>query len=203
MRLTVLLEQVRACKVCEPSLPAGARPLVQISASARVLIIGQAPGRVAHESGIPWNDKSGDRLRDWLGVDRKTFYNERRFALMPTGFCYPGSGKSGDLPPRTECAPLWRSQLLAAMKGIRLTIYVGGHAFASHLADQFETLTDAARAADQLLPRRMALPHPSPRNNLWLKRNPWFDERALPALRAAVAAALAGAPAPAGPERRL
>ena len=185
MRLPVLLKKVRACEVCKAYLPSGPRPLVQISAAAKILIIGQAPGRVAHESGIPWNDQSGDRLRDWLGVDDVTFYDENKIALMPMGFCFPGKGAAGDLAPRPECAPLWHVTLLAAMRSIQLTVYIGNYAISRYLGNSHESVTASVQAAEDLLPTRIVLPHPSPRNNIWLKKNLWFEKRVLPALRTA------------------
>ena len=186
MPLKVLTE-ARACTVCEPSLPLGARPLLAGSSKSKVLIIGQAPGQVAHESGIPWDDTSGDRLRDWLGIDRDLFYDERFLALMPLGFCFPGKGKTGDLPPRPGCAPLWHDRLLKAFKSVQLTIFIGRHATDHYLCDQYRTLLDAASAFDDLLPTRIVLPHPSGRNNIWLKKNPWFESKLLPRLRTRVA----------------
>ncbi len=202
MRLPVLLDEVRACRVCERALPLGPRPLVQLGSSARVLIIGQAPGRVAHETGVPWSDRSGDRLREWMGVERRVFYDPGSVALMPMGFCYPGPGPSGDLPPRPECAPFWHDRLRRLLPDVSLTILVGRFAYERYLAEQFDSLTVAVRSGPALLPTRIALPHPSPRNNLWLRRNPWFEARALPALRAAVSSALGATPSPRIPAPR-
>jgi uracil-DNA glycosylase len=190
VRLPLLLKEVHACRVCERSLPAGPRPLIQIHAKSRILIIGQAPGKAAHESGVPWNDRSGDRLREWLGITKDTFYAADRIALMPMGFCYPGTGGSGDMAPRPECAPLWHDTLLNAMKQVRLTVLIGNYALARYLAEEHGSITDAVRAHTLLLPARIALPHPSPRNNLWLAKNPWFAAEVLPALRVAVRTAL-------------
>ena len=191
MRLPVLLQYVRACEVCKPHLPIGPRPLIQISASAKILIIGQAPGRAAHDSGIPWSDRSGDRLRNWLGVDSATFYDETRIALMPMGFCFPGKGVAGDLAPRPECAPLWHDKLLASMKSVQLTVYIGSYAVSRYLGDSHESVTGAVQASESLLPTRIVLPHPSPRNNIWLKKNPWFATEVLPEVRKRVKALLA------------
>lgn len=191
MKLPVLLKDVRGCRVCEKNLPMGARPLVQIHSKARVLIIGQAPGKVAHTSGIPWSDRSGDRLREWLGVDSDTFYDEAQLALMPMGFCYPGTGKSGDSAPRPECAPLWHDKLLGVMTNVKLTVLIGNYALERYLSGSHASITDAVRASKTLLPTRIALPHPSPRNNLWLAKNPWFELEVLPRLRARVKAVLA------------
>ncbi len=181
-----LLQEVRACTVCAHALEHGPRPLLAASPRAKLIVIGQAPGRVAHESGVPWNDKSGERLRDWLGVTSETFYDESKVAMMPMGFCYPGTGKWGDLAPRPECAPLWHERLLAEMPAIELTVYVGRYAFEQVFGSEFASVTEASRAFKRLLPGRVVLPHPSPRNNLWLKKNPWFEAEALPALRRAV-----------------
>ncbi len=183
MKISLLLKQARACRICEPHLPHGCKPLLQGADSSRILVIGQAPGAAAHESGVPWDDKSGDRLRDWLGVTREEFYDPNLFALMPMGFCYPGTGTSGDLRPRPECAPEWHQRLLDAYEPFALTLYTGRYAYERYIGDRYSTLTDAVRAHAQTLPKRMALPHPSPRNNLWLKRNPWFEAQVLPAVQ--------------------
>lgn len=204
MKIEAVLREARACRVCENALPLGARPLVQGSASARILLIGQAPGAVAHETGIPWNDRSGARLRDWLGIEEKAFYDPAKVALMPMGFCFPGTGRSGDLAPRPECAPLWHARLLRGLRRVGLTVIVGRHAAERYATADEEcdgTVTALAHAFDRWLPERIVIPHPSPRNGLWLKRNPWFESQALPALRRRVAELLEGpsprrAPAP-------
>lgn len=180
MRLNVLLQEARACTICETHLPLGPKPLLQAAPSSKILLIGQAPGAATHEKGIPWDDRSGDRLREWLGITREQFYDPKLFAHMPMGFCYPGTGASGDMPPRPECAPQWHPPLLESLKKIGLTLYIGKYAIDSYL--RFKTLTAAVQAHDDLLPERLALPHPSPRNNLWLKKNPWFERETLPAL---------------------
>ena len=185
-----VIREARACTACAASLPLGPRPLVAGSSAARILIVGQAPGRRAHESGIPWHDPSGDRLRAWLGIDDDTFYDPRTTALMPMGFCFPGTGASGDLPPRPECAPLWHDRLSAAFRSVRLTVLVGRYAIDAKVSPRFRTVTDAVRAWNELLPERIALPHPSGRNNIWLKKNPWFERETLPALRRAVTRAI-------------
>ncbi len=190
MRLKVLLDEVRACTICAPDLPNDPNPLVQGSARSRLLIIGQAPGAAADKTGVPWDDRSGDRLRDWLGLSPDAFYDEQRVALMPMGFCFPGKGRSGDLAPRPECAPQWHQSLLNEFTGVRFTIFVGQYAFKRYLADQYTSLTSATQAHSDLLPKRIALPHPSPRNNIWLRRNPWFEEECLPALQKRVRSAL-------------
>ena len=192
-KLPALLAEVRACTHCAAHLPQGPRPVLQAHADARVLIVGQAPGRKVHASGVPFDDASGERLRDWLGVSRETFYDARQIALLPMGFCYPGTGRSGDLPPRPECAPLWRARLLAELKRIELTLVIGQYAMAWHLPGQaWSSLTHVVLAWREHGPALVPLPHPSPRNNLWLKRNPWFAEELLPSLRLRVAQALKG-----------
>lgn len=181
--LKTLLPQVRACRICEAHLPLGPRPVLQVHAQSRILIAGQAPGRRVHESGVPFDDPSGDRLRDWLGVDRSMFYDARNFAILPMGFCYPGTGKNGDLPPRPECAPEWRTQLLAALPNVKLTLVLGQYAQAYHLGEDAGSVTDAAAAWRSAWPSVLPVPHPSPRNQIWFKRNPWFAKDVLPALR--------------------
>lgn len=190
--LDKLLHQVRACTVCAPHLPLGPRPILRAGATARLLVVGQAPGRRVHETGIPWNDPSGDRLRSWLGMDRDTFYDESRIAIIPTGFCYPGTGKGGDLPPRPECAPRWHPPLLAVLPDIRLTLLIGQYAQAYYLGPRAKkALTETVAAWKEYLPQYLPLPHPSPRNQMWLKRNPWFERDLLPVLRQKVREALA------------
>jgi uracil-DNA glycosylase len=190
-RLPLLLEQVRACTICAAHLPRGPRPVLQVDAKARILIVGQAPGSKVHASGVPFDDASGDRLRQWMGVERELFYDARTVAILPMGFCYPGTGKSGDLPPRRECAPQWRAALLAAMPGVELTLVIGQYAMAWHLPTVAATnLTETVRAWREHWPAVLPLPHPSPRNNIWLKANPWFGEQVVPALRARIRALL-------------
>lgn len=184
--LEKLLTEVRACTLCAEHLPLGPRPIVQVDSLARILIAGQAPGRKVHETGVPFNDASGDRLRSWLGISREVFYKPTRVAILPMGFCYPGTGKSGDLPPRPECAPAWREALLSQMKNVQLTLIIGQYAQAYHLPNQSGTLTETVRAWREHWPDILPLPHPSPRNNLWLKRNPWFAEELIPVLQARV-----------------
>lgn len=188
--LAALLSEVRACTICAAQLPHGPRPIVQADAAARILIVGQAPGRKVHDSGIPFNDASGERLRGWLGIPPEVFYDARRIALVPMGLCFPGSGRSGDLPPRPECAPRWQAPLLSQLKNLQLTLAVGRYAQAHHLAESGASLTAAVQAWRKDWPRRLALPHPSPRNQAWLKHNPWFERELLPALRARVAEVL-------------
>lgn len=183
-RFRALLAEIGACAQCAAHLPHGPRPVLQAGPEARLLIVGQAPGRRVHETGIPWNDPSGDRLRDWLRLPRELFYDERLVAIVPTGFCYPGKGRSGDLPPRPECAPLWHPRLLPLMPDIRLTLLIGGHAQKYYLRENAKaTLTETVAAYKEYLPRFLPLPHPSPRNQSWWKSNPWFERDLLPALR--------------------
>ncbi len=178
-----LLAEVRACTLCAEHLPYGPRPVLQVHPDARILIAGQAPGRKVHESGVPFEDASGDRLREWMGVDRQTFYDPAKVAILPMGFCYPGTGKSGDLPPRPECAPAWREKLLASLPDVQLTLVIGRYAQEYHLGKTKDSLTDVVRNWRNHWPRLVPMPHPSPRNNIWLRKNPWFEEELLPALR--------------------
>ncbi len=183
-----LLNDVRACTACA-DLPLGPRPIVQLDHRARILIAGQAPGVRAHNAGIPFDDPSGDRLRDWMGIDRETFYDPSRIAILPMGFCYPGTGKSGDLPPRPECAALWRNKLLAKLPNLDLTLVIGQYALNWHLPESRAlSVTDAVRSWRSHMPGVLPLPHPSPRNNRWLKTNPWFEADVLPTLRERVGA---------------
>lgn len=193
-RFTALLAEVRACTICTAHLPLGPRPVLQVAPSARLLIASQAPGRKVHESGVPFDDASGERLRDWLGITREVFYNPRQVAILPMGFCYPGTGRSGDLPPRPECAPAWRTPLLSALKRLRLTLLVGQYAQAYHLPGDDAPLTARVQGWQQYWPDAVPLPHPSPRNNFWLKRNPWFEQELLPTLRVRVQQVLAEGP---------
>lgn len=184
--LAALLTEIRTCQVCEQSLPLGPRPILNASKLSRVLIIGQAPGTRVHKSGIPWDDPSGDRLRQWMGVDKQQFYDNRLFAIVPMGFCYPGKGKSGDLPPRPECAPLWHERLLARLPNIELILLIGQYAQNYYLDDNFKNLTDRVRNWREAKPGHLPLPHPSPRNQIWLKKNPWFADTVLPHLSARI-----------------
>ena len=183
-----LLAEIRACRLCAANLQDGVRPVLQASTSSRLLIVSQAPGRKVHATGIPFNDVSGDRLRNWLGVDRDTFYDAQRIAIVPMGFCFPGSGRNGDLPPRPECAPTWHPRLLPMLRHVRLTLAIGQYAQAGILGDQRgASLTDTMQAWRVHLARGvLPLPHPSPRNQLWLKRNPWFEAELLTVLRSEV-----------------
>ena len=183
-----LLEDIRACRLCEAHLPHGARPVLQVACGARLRIIGQAPGRKVHETGVPWNDASGERLRAWLGLTLDEFHDARQVALIPMGFCYPGKAASGDRPPRRECAPRWHGALEALLPDLGLTLLVGQYAQARYLGTARKaTLTDTVRAWRDYLPRGLLpLPHPSPRNQPWIAMNPWFERQLLPAVRAAV-----------------
>ncbi len=188
--LATLLTRIRACTICAEHLPHGPRPVVQADVRARILIAGQAPGRRVHASGIPFDDASGDRLRDWMGVDRDTFYDAAQVAILPMGFCYPGTGASGDLPPRPECAPAWRAPLLAQLPNLQLTLLLGQYAQAYHLPGATKTVTETVRAWRAGWPAVLALPHPSPRNQGWFAANGWFADEVLPALRKRVRAVL-------------
>lgn len=192
-KVAALAAEIAACRLCEKHLPLGPRPVVRFSATARLLIIGQAPGTIVHETGIPWNDRSGDRLREWLGVDRERFYDPSRIAIMPMGFCYPGRDKGGgDAPPRPECAPAWHDRILSMMPRIELVLLIGSYAQARYLAKtRAPTMTETVRAWRSHLPRFLPAPHPSWRNTGWLKVNPWFEAELVPALRARVHALLA------------
>jgi uracil-DNA glycosylase len=190
--LDALLARIAACRVCEAALGFTPRPVVQAGRGARIVIIGQAPGSRVHASGIPWDDDSGERLRGWLGLDRETFYDPERVALMPMGFCYPGKGSGGDLPPRPECAPLWHEPLLAAMPAIGLTLLVGQYAQAAYLPRALRpSMTEAVRRHAEMPEGLLALPHPAWHSRLWMAKHPWFEAEALLALRRQVAAALA------------
>ena len=185
-----LLTEIRACGVCAESLPHGPRPVMQAGTGASIVIIGQAPGRRVHESGIPWDDPSGNTLRSWLGITDEQFYDPDTVALLPMGFCYPGSNKSGDKPPRPECAPLWHDRVLDHLPADRLEIIIGTYAQARYLPDRAGTLTETVANWASYLPDRIPLPHPSPRNRHWVTKNPWFETDTLPALKARVAEVL-------------
>ena len=178
-----LLQEVRACRICSEQLPYPPRPVLRAGTTARVLIIGQAPGTKVHATGIPWNDPSGDRLRDWLQIGRDLFYDENRIAIIPMGFCYPGKGKSGDLPPRPECAPQWHEKLFGELPDLQLRLLVGKYAQDYYLGTKRQSLAETVRNYEQYLPDYFPLPHPSPRNIGWLKTNAWYEAEVLPALR--------------------
>ncbi len=179
-----LLSKIRSCEVCKGRLPLGPRPIVAANKLAKIVIIGQAPGMRVHQSGIPWDDPSGRQLRKWLGVSDEVFYDETKIALVPMGFCYPGKGKDGDLPPRPECAPLWHNPLLAEMANLELTILIGTFAQNYYLKERAKkTLTETVGAFQAYLPSYFPLPHPSPRNRFWLGKNLWFEDEVVPILQ--------------------
>lgn len=180
--LAALLQEVRACQLCEAHLPFPPRPVLVADVRSRILIIGQAPGTRVHATGIPWNDPSGDQLRSWMGLSRDCFYSAEHISIVPMGFCYPGRGRSGDLPPRPECAPQWHERIFAGLPRVELVLLVGQYAQQYYLGGR-QLLTERVRAFGSFGPRYFPLPHPSPRNRLWLKRNAWFGEEVLPVLR--------------------
>jgi uracil-DNA glycosylase len=182
-----LLDDIRGCAVCAAHLPHGVRPVVQAGDGARIVVVGQAPGTRVDASGVPWDDASGARLRDWMGVDAATFYDRQRIALVPMGFCYPGRRPGGDLPPRPECAPLWHERLFAALPNRRLTLLAGVYAHAYYLRDrQGADLTETVRRFRDHTPGLFPLPHPAWRSAIWIRKNPWFESEVLPELRTAV-----------------
>lgn len=182
--LPQLLDDIRQCRECEAHLPLGPRPVLTANATSQILVIGQAPGRKVHESGVPWDDPSGKRLREWMGISTENFYDESKVAIVPMGFCYPGTGKSGDLPPRPECSQLWHQRLLGQLSNVKLTLVIGQYAQNYKLgAKNKRTLTDNVRAWREFTPTCLPLPHPSPRNNRWLKNNDWFLTDVVPYLK--------------------
>ena len=190
--MRALLAEVRACRLCAEHLPLGPRPILAAAPSSRVLVVGQAPGARVHASGVPWQDASGDRLREWMGIDAETFYDARRVALVPMGFCYPGKQGAGDAPPRPECAHAWHARLLEKLEHVELTLLIGAHAQAYYLgAERGATLTETVRRWKTFGAARLPLPHPSPRNTVWMHRNPWFADEVLPTLRRRCRALLA------------
>ena len=195
MSLKSLLRDVRACAICEAGLPLGARPVLQLAGSAKLLIISQAPGRKVHETGIPWNDASGDRLRDWLKLDRRAFYDETRVAILPIGFCYPGAEETGgDKPPRSECAPLWHARLLRHLPNVQLTLLVGQYAQRYYLHPRRKgSMTETIRAFSEYGPQFFPLPHPSWRSVIWKRKHQWFEEAVIPSLRKVVRTLIQGA----------
>jgi len=179
-----LLDDIRQCTICSKHLAFGSRPVVSAHPDSKIVIIGQAPGTKVHNSGIPWDDASGEQLRKWLGVTNEQFYNEQNFAIIPMGFCYPGKGKSGDLPPRPECAPQWHEQLMLQMPKLELVILIGQYAQKYYLKKQAKkTLTETVNNYQDYLPKYFVLPHPSPRNRFWLTKNPWFEAEVIPELK--------------------
>ncbi len=181
--LNSLLKEVRECTICKGLIPEPIKPFLQADGQAKILIAGQAPGKKVHETGIIFNDPSGERLRQWMGVSKEVFYDKTKIAILPMGFCYPGSSGHGDLPPRPECTPAWRQQLLELLPNIELTLVIGKYAQEYHLREKKVSLTTLVQNWKSYWPDIIPLPHPSPRNNIWLKKNPWFDENVLPALR--------------------
>ena len=178
-----LLTEIRNCDLCTHDLPLGANPVIQVANTAKILIIGQAPGTRVHDTGIPWNDPSGKKLRQWLQLSDDEFYDENKIAIMPMGLCYPGKGKSGDLPPRKECAPQWHHQVFEHLPDLKLILLIGQYAQKSYLNDDYKTLTERVVHATEAEAPFFPLPHPSPRNQIWLKKNPWFESKVLPELR--------------------
>lgn len=179
-----IISEAKNCRFCEAHLPLGPRPVFSVHPKSKILVIGQAPGTKVHATGIPWNDPSGNELRRWMDVDRETFYNPEIFGIMPMGFCYPGRGKGGDLPPRPECAPTWHQRLYSEMPDIKLTLLIGQYAQKYYLgASRKKTLTETVHSFETYLPGFFPLVHPSPRNRLWQRRNPWFEDQVVPALR--------------------
>jgi uracil-DNA glycosylase family 4 len=190
MSVTSLLREVRRCSICLEHLPLGPRPVLQLHPRARILVVGQAPGRKVHESGVPFADASGKRLREWLGISSEVFYDPQYVAILPMGFCFPGTGKAGDLPPRPECAPAWREELMKHLKNLKLTMVIGRYAQAHYFPDAGSSVTNIVQSWQKYWPNVVPLPHPSPRNNMWLRRNPWFDAELLPLVRSRVKAVL-------------
>ncbi|MGW8123947.1 uracil-DNA glycosylase family protein [Roseivirga echinicomitans] len=179
-----LLKQIRACTVCAEYLPLGPKPIVSVGRNSKILVIGQAPGTKVHASGIAWNDASGKNLRKWLGVTDEQFYDTELFGIVPMGFCYPGRGKSGDLPPRPECAPLWHGKIFDQLKEVKLTLLIGQYAQAYYLGKgKKSTLTETVQNFEAYLPKFLPLVHPSPRNGIWMKKNPWFEADVVPYLQ--------------------
>ncbi|MDR0779974.1 MAG: uracil-DNA glycosylase family protein [Pseudomonadales bacterium] len=183
-KLVALVDEIRACRHCAAHLPHAPRPVLRVAPGAKLLIIGQAPGTKVHASGIPWDDASGERLRAWMGLSKERFYDTRNIAIMPMGLCYPGKGQSGDLPPRRECAPLWHQRVLERLPAVELTLLIGAYAQRYYLRDdRSRSLTELVQRWRDFAPRYLPLVHPSPRNRLWLARNPWFEAELVPVLR--------------------
>ena len=182
-----LIQEISVCTICVPHLELGPRPIVSVAIESRIIIIGQAPGTVVHKSGVPWDDKSGENLRNWMGIDKTDFYDTKKIAIIPMGFCYPGKGKSGDLPPRKECAPHWHNALLSKMKDVKLVLLIGKYAQDYYLKQKVEkNLTETIKNYAQYLPKYFVLPHPSPRNNIWQAKNSWFKKEVIPDLQKTV-----------------
>lgn len=193
LQMDNLVEKIRKCEICKDHLPLGPRPVVQLSSKAKIVIIGQAPGRRVHETGIPWNDASGKKLREWMNVDDAVFYNPDIISIMPMGFCYPGKATSGDMPPRPECAPLWHPQILKHFTSSPLLLLIGQYAQRYYLKKNCKaSLTETVRSYQEYLPQYFPLPHPSPRNQNWVTINPWFMKMTIPALRRNIKMAMEG-----------
>ena len=194
MSLIRLLREVRACQICSANLPLGPRPVLQLASSARLLIIGQAPGSKVHQSGIPWSDLSGDRLRDWMKLERSVFYDKKRVAILPIGLCYPGAGENrGDLPPRLECAPLWHERLLTHLPNLEVTVLVGQYAQRYYLGSQrMGSMTETVKTFSAYGPQFFPLPHPSWRSIIWMRKHAWFEQSVIPELRKVVRKAIRG-----------
>ncbi len=183
-KLDSLISDIKDCTICKEHLPLGPRPIVQVASSAKILIAGQAPGKKVHESGIPFDDQSGDRLRIWLGLTKEQFYDSEKVAILPMGFCYPGTGVSGDAAPRPECAKEWRQKVLNHLSQVGLVLVIGKYALDYHLANrQKENLTETVKAWREYWPSLVPMPHPSPRNNIWLRKNPWFEQEVIPSIQ--------------------
>lgn len=188
LSVSELRRNIKACTLCEAELPFPAKPTLSFATTSKILIVGQAPGVKVHESGIPWNDASGDRLREWMNVTKEQFYDTKYFSIVPMGFCYPGKGKSGDLPPRPECAETWMAPILEKLPKRQITLLIGQYAQAWFLkSEKKSTLTETVKNWQNYLPEYFVLPHPSPRNNIWLKKNPWFEKKLVPLLEKRVA----------------
>jgi uracil-DNA glycosylase len=189
--MNTLITNIRKCEVCKEYLPLGPRPVFQLSALSKIIIIGQAPGRRVHETGVPWNDASGNRLREWMNIEESMFYDAAIFSILPMGLCYPGKGISGDLPPRRECAPLWHPKAFKYLKRSPLVLLVGQYAQRYYLKNDFKgSLTETIRNYREYLPQYFPLPHPSPRNQNWVRVNPWFGEEIIPALQKSIMLAI-------------
>lgn len=184
---TSLINDIRNCSVCEAHLPLGANPIVSFSPQSKIILLSQAPGRIAHEKTKAWDDPSGRKLREWLGVTEAQFYNPNNFAILPIGFCYPGKAKTGDLPPRPECAPLWHTKVLKELKNVKLTILIGSYSQKYYLKDKMKrTLTETVSNFEDYLPEYFPIPHPSPTNRFWRSKNPWFEELVVSKLKSEV-----------------
>ncbi len=179
-----LIKEIKKCQLCAQQMSVSPRPVLSVTEQSKILIIGQAPGSVVYNSGVPWADKSGENLRSWMNISQETFYDNKKFGILPMGFCYPGKGKTGDLPPRKECAPQWHSRVFAELTEVKLTLLIGKYAQEYYLKDKKKkTLTETVRQYDSYLPQFFVLPHPSPRNNIWMKKNPWFRAEVIPQLQ--------------------